>query len=236
MDGRIPMITGRLPILFILLCAGVARVSAQPYTNSSWVLDTSGIQSSAAPYSQTGACGQPGGIGMSTGGPFVNVSGFLNTSVFRPGSDTDGDGLPDEVDPDNDNDGLADDDELAGRAFQPPTATDVNNPDSDGDGFRDGAEAAAGTDPSSSASLLTITSIRKTTGGVVVGWLARDSRSYQVERAGALAGIGFLTGSVATVTAQGPGVPPWYAITNYFTDTNVTAARAAFYRIGAVAP
>ena len=54
--------------------------------------------------------------------------------------DTDGDGQPDVTDPDDDNDGVSDEDEAK-------NGTDPKNPDTDGDGLNDGDEKTHGTDP-----------------------------------------------------------------------------------------
>ena len=223
-------------VLASLLCAGGSRVLAQTFTRTRSVLDSSGRWANSMAYSQFGGGGQPGGIAISAGGPFVNFAGFFNTFALRPALDTDRDGLANEFDLDNDNDRLTDVAELTGSAFQPVTPTDVNNADSDGDDYSDGEEAAAGTDPTSPASLLKITSIRTSTNGVVLGWLARNNSTYQVKRGSALSGGGAFTGTVATVTAQGAASPPWYGVTNYFTDTNTPAGKAAFYRIDIAMP
>jgi len=72
--------------------------------------------------------------------------------------DTDGDGIPDQTDPDDDNDGLSDyeevywDGEPGLNAYDPignPTGTDTDplNPDTDGDGVSDGVEAEWGYNP-----------------------------------------------------------------------------------------
>ena len=53
-------------------------------------------------------------------------------------ADTDGDGIPDHKDPDDDNDGLTDDDEL-------PGGTNTKNPDTDGDDQSDFDEVVTGT-------------------------------------------------------------------------------------------
>lgn len=55
--------------------------------------------------------------------------------------DTDGDTIPDHLDPDDDNDGLDDTVETG------TTGTDPLDSDSDGDGFDDGTEVEAGSDP-----------------------------------------------------------------------------------------
>jgi len=60
--------------------------------------------------------------------------------------DLDGDGIPDDEDPDIDGDGLANTDEAV-------RGTDSRNPDTDGDGWRDGAEVEAGSNPLLAASV-----------------------------------------------------------------------------------
>lgn len=59
---------------------------------------------------------------------------------IAPSIDTDGDGVPDDVDADLDNDTLANDDEAT-------IGTDPTNPDTDGDTISDGKEVLNGTDP-----------------------------------------------------------------------------------------
>ena len=57
----------------------------------------------------------------------------LNYNFIILGDDSDGDGIPDFIDPDDDNDGLTDEDEIIHN-------TNPTNPDSDGDGMPDGWE------------------------------------------------------------------------------------------------
>lgn len=65
----------------------------------------------------------------------------LDEEVDEGFADTDGDGIADCVNPDDDNDGLSDTDEAT-------AGTDPANPDSDGDGLSDGEEVNThGTDP-----------------------------------------------------------------------------------------
>jgi hypothetical protein len=67
----------------------------------------------------------------------------INSSDPLIGADTDGDGVPNATDLDDDNDGLSDIDELT-------AGTDTLNPDSDGDGLNDGDEVHTHlTDPNS---------------------------------------------------------------------------------------
>ncbi len=72
----------------------------------------------------------------------IEAPGYrLVTAAASPSADTDGDGLLDGADPDDDNDGLTDaqEDNLYN--------TDPLLADTDGDGFPDGAEVAQGSDP-----------------------------------------------------------------------------------------
>jgi hypothetical protein len=200
---------------------------AQSYTNSSSVLNASGRRSAAGSYVNVSGSGQSGGVAASAGGAIVNVAGFFGAVALRPDLDTDGDGMPNELDLDNDNDGLTDSEETSGIAFEPATPTDMNDADSDGDTFDDGAEALAGTDPTSSASLLKITAVRESGGYVVVEWLARSGNAYHVKRVDTLTGSDAVT--LGTVTAQGPGSPPWYGTTATFYDTGAYTATAFYW-------
>ncbi|MCX6879613.1 MAG: VWA domain-containing protein [Verrucomicrobia bacterium] len=85
-------------------------------------------------------------------GQFRNAAGTISRTVsddlvYTPGADTDGDGIPDATDPDDDNDGLTDVDEIN---F---LHTDSKHQDTDGDGYTDGEEKAAGTDPLNATSV-----------------------------------------------------------------------------------
>jgi hypothetical protein len=219
--------------LSALIVAADAR--GQGYTNASWTPDSAGQGVSGGGYSNVNAVGQAGGVttAMAPGGAIVNYAGFLGTFIRKPGLDTDRDGLPDELDPDNDNDALLDAEEIAGTAFNPATATAVNATDSDGDGFPDGQEAAAGTDPWNPESLLAIVRIANANPGVAVSWLARSNRVYSVKSESNLArpGARFTNTVAGGLVAAGPAGPPWFALTNTYVDTSAVATNSAFYRI-----
>lgn len=74
---------------------------------------------------------------------------------LTPPVDTDGDGVADFVDTDSDGDGAFDKVENLGADGTPETGDESNPlvPDTDGDGYSDGGEIAAGSDPSSAASV-----------------------------------------------------------------------------------
>lgn len=217
-------------------CLGVGAVAlfglrADAVTNSSSVVDGAGAWAAGGSYSNVNAVAQPGGVTVSQGGAFVNYAGFLNTIALRPGLDTDGDGVPDEFDVDNDDDGLADTDELVGSEFDPGTVTDLNDADSDDDGMTDGAEATAGTDPMSGNVLLRITAVDDATNGTMVTWLARSNRTYEVWYAPDIAGAGGFV-PVATVLVSAAAPPPWYVVTNAYLDAGASGTtNCGFYRV-----
>ena len=91
-------------------------------------------------------------------------------------ADTDGDGEPDYLDSDDDNDGLTDADEAA-------IATNSKNPDSDGDGFEDGDEVIAGTHPMESSSVFRFDDITSAGSNLVIGWSSASNRTYSLWRA-----------------------------------------------------
>lgn len=191
------------------------------FTNKSSVLDGSGTTSTGGAFTNISAAGQPGGISSSTAGGMVNQAGFLNTFSLKPGLDTDGDGVADEVDPDNDNDGLADASEVGGSGFNPATVTQVNVADTDGDGVLDGWEATAGTDPTNPNAYLEIVAISNTPSGKGVAWLARgnNEKTYIVHARSTLTGT---TSTVIFSNTVAGGSAPWFAITNSLSDVSIT--------------
>lgn len=208
--------------IFILFSVAGTTAFAQ-YTNTSRVLDGSGTRASGGSYTNLSAAGQPGGISESSGGGYFNQAGFLNTFFLKPNLDTDGDGVPDEADWDNDSDGLADATEIAGSAFSPVTPTGVNAADSDGDGVSDGEESVAGTNPQDADALLKIAAVTNAAGGRSVTWIARSNRTYTVRYA--LSPAQPVTNVLTTVTATGPASAPWYATEQTVADAVSTNTR-----------
>jgi len=148
---------------------------------------------------------------------------------MHPDRDFDGDKIPDEDDPDNDGDGLADVSELNGSAFKPTTPTDPLDPDTDDDGVRDGDEAADGTDPLDLESRLwAITHIIVDSGEVTVTWDGRDGRTYELLCATNAEGLATNGVVVSRVTATG-GTGSWYETES--SDTNTLVSGKAFYRV-----
>ena len=209
------MIARYVLVLFFLV--GSSLWSAATMTNISHVVDGIGSWSSGGSYSNLSAVAQPGGVSVSSAGTMINSAGFLNTFVLNPSLDTDGDGLSNELDSDNDNDGLDDNDELAGSGFNPVTITDVNAVDTDGDGMSDGSEAVAGTDPTDNSASLQIVSIEPSGDDLIIGWQARSGNSYRVGGSfDLIADPDFNNDVVHAVLVTNAAAPPWYVTTNYY--------------------
>lgn len=209
----------------ILGVAWAPRICAQ-YTNRSSVLDSAGARSSQGAVTNLSAAAQPGGITVSTNSSYVHQAGFLHTFLLQGSLDTDHDGLPDELDQDNDADGLSDTAETGGSAFGPATPTLVNVLDTDGDGQADGWEAAAGTDPTDPAARLELVSINNGPAGVA--WRARGNhQKTYVVRAGP--DLRHFSGSVLFSNTVAGGSAPWYAVTSTVAETGATNIR--FYAV-----
>ena len=195
------------------------------------VLDGAGAWASGGPYRQIGALAQPGAVAEARAGSRYSQAGFLSLFALQPARDCDGDGLADEADGDNDGDRLDDWAELSGVRFAPPTPTLVNVADTDRDGVTDGAEAVAGTNPTDAESRFQLVSISRLPGACEVAWRARGNheRLYVVRaRTNLTAGAQHV---VFSNTVAG-GVAPWYAATNFLSDS--TDDRNRFYIVEAL--
>jgi hypothetical protein len=173
------------------------------------------------------AVAQPGAVAVSAGGAYTHYAGFLGCAILLPNLDTDSDGLADELDPDNDNDGLTDLDETGGGAFDPTTMTDLNDADSDDDGAIDSAEAAAGTNPLDDTATLRITDL-SVNGPATVAWAARGGKTYRLFYKDDLVGGPAML--VTNVTATG-GVAPWFETTANADDLNPGVAPNRAYHV-----
>lgn len=220
----------------ILAAALISAGTTLAQSNISSVLDGSGGLASGGGMTNISAAGQPGGISVSSDGALVNYAGFLNTFAMRPTLDTDSDGIIDEYDTDNDNDQLADLDEITGSGFSPGTSTDVNNPDTDADGTTDGGEAIAGTDPTDLNANLRIVDMRSSPGQVEFDYLARGGASqgktyvvYGKDRAGQI-----LTAKIFTNQTPASGSAPWYVVTNTHTEAIAASSTGMFFTVEAI--
>jgi len=196
------------------------------------VLDSSGSRATGGGLISVTAMGQPGSVITSEGGGITHYGGFLGCVTLLPDLDTDGDGLADEIDPDNDDDGLTDLAEVGGGSFMPNTVTDINNADSDGDGASDGDESSTMTNPLDSGAYLAILSV-DAGGGLPssLEWSARGGKSYNVLAVDNLNPPGSAI-VITNVTATG-GISPWFETTATADDDDVAlpANRSYFIQV-----
>jgi hypothetical protein len=218
------------------LLFGLGLVSLLAFTSHAeieqecFVIDSSGTRATLGSLVNVSASGQSGSVNTSQGGLITHYGGFLGCVTLLPNLDTDSDGLADEIDPDNDNDGLTDLTEVGGNAFMPNTVTDINNADSDGDGASDGDEAMAMTmtNPQDVNALLQILDIARA-GSITVEWFARDGKSYNLLAVDDLNAFGSAV-VISNVTAVG-GSAPWFETTATADDTNAPSNRSYFIQL-----
>jgi hypothetical protein len=175
-------------------------------------LSTNAVEIGGTSYRHVTAGAQPGGVARSGSGPLSHAAGFLHAvDIKRPRVDHDGDGAPDELEQDNDADGLTDVHEVEGSSFLPLTPTDLNRADTDGDRVDDYAESVAGTNPTDPLAYLRLTDARRLgPSGLVLEWRARHGKTYEV-LAGDTLHRGAPTNVSAVATVNDPGaVWPWY--------------------------
>ena len=187
---------------------GSAWACGAQTTEVARVVDGTGGWMSNAALRVVSAVAQPGPVGGGTNAFRVNHSGFLNAFILAPEQDTDSDGVADENDPDDDNDGLTDLTELRGDAFAPVTPTDPLVADTDGDGLNDFQEFLAGTNPRDAASCLRILALEPETELLRITWQSRRGHLYALLAAASMAEIGNNAATVMTVTATS-GTGPW---------------------------
>jgi hypothetical protein len=100
------------------------------------------------------SAGQGGPVDMVSSTSYLHTAGFWYDQAISA-TDTDGDGIPDGVDDDDDNDGLLDIHESDTGIYVSATNTGSNPliADTDGDTYGDGVEVALGSDPNLSLSV-----------------------------------------------------------------------------------
>lgn len=239
--SRIPVVRHMMlrpgPLLRILVAMATApavRTPAADYRQQASVADAAGRMATNVLvlasnwWRHVDALAQPGGIRTATNYIWHHYAGFLHAAdVKQAWRDTDRDGAPDELDTDNDNDGLEDAAEVAGTPFDPPTPTLVNCADTDNDGATDLAESLAGTDPTDPDANLRLVVIMRHGDRLRLGWRARGGWTYAVAHATTLGPAADFQ-SVGYTNAQG-GAPPWYSVTTYYEHASATTG--GFYRV-----
>jgi hypothetical protein len=225
------LVTGML-----LAWAAAGAAQAQGYRHLSAVQDGSGLMSTntvsvgGTSFRHVSAAGQPGGIFTNAGAGWANSAGFLQAvDLKRPGLDTDGDGTPDELDPDNDNDALDDGDEIDGSAFGGYAATDPLLPDTDADGMDDGREAAGMYDPLDPNHRLTILVVAADGENRSLTWIGKGGGTVNTILVGDDLDGGPPT-NVLYSAAYAGGSAPWYKATNTLEWAGDTSPRR-FFRV-----
>jgi hypothetical protein len=226
----------RVGVLGVLVGGCTLACRADGFRQGCGVLDGAGGSMSNGAHRMLIAAHQPWPVGPSASSAHLHHSGFLQAFTLRPGLDVDGDGVADEHDPDNDNDGLSDALELSGGAFDPPSASDPQRADSDGDGAPDGGEADAGTDPADAQSTFQIVGIAVNGGQVAVVWTSRAGYRYTLLGAASPGALASAPQELTAVTAAS-GTGDWQ--TGLATGQVGVAVATGFYGVrvdGTAAP
>ncbi len=223
--------------LFLLLAAAVSLPAQAPLFHISTTLDSGGDVSSntvtlgGIPYRHVGARAQPGGVTSGTGGGLSHQAGFLPAAeVKRPDLDHNANGVPDELERDNDGDGLADLAELDASAFQGYAATDHNSADTDGDAMLDGSESTAMFDPLDPEHRLALVSVDTAGDKLTLHWIGRGGGTVNAVVYSDDLVSEPITNIVVSDAFPG-GTAPWYKVTNQYTYSESGPTRFMAVRI-----
>ncbi len=172
-------------ILSLLACSALA------YENMTLNITAAGGRLSGGGYTNTGSIVPVGGQ-TSQAGTLSHQSGFAAGFILQP--ETAFSGLADEWNPDNDQDGLYDSDEIVagsnlwksdtdGDGLSDPDevrihGTDPTLSDTDSDGMDDAHELVAGTSPTNQTSILEVDCALLSDGRRQLSWFGVTGRSY----------------------------------------------------------
>lgn len=195
----------------------------------SQALSASGGNSSNTSWNVTAVVAAGSPPGPSSNASHILHAGFLNTFIQFPNIDTDANGIADENDPDDDQDGLNDLDELAGTRFAPFTFTNPLIADSDGDKILDGNEAIAGTNPLDQNSGLYILPPKRVANQDIVTWQSRQGLTYNILYATSASELINNPQILQTVTVNSGGTGPF--LETMASVTNQHPAARTLYRI-----
>jgi hypothetical protein len=169
----------------------------------------------------------PLGVAPGSGIPDYDQDGVPDAQDAFPGDpkesvDTDGDGIGDNADPDDDNDGMPDVWEIAHGTN--PLVNDAAA-DPDHDGFSNLAEYQAGTDPQDARSFFHITQVTPVLDSVTITFDAVPGRTYTVLHLPTLSGSPkVLQSGITSATAQtiSISVPKTTLMDFYYLQVSVT--------------
>ena len=156
----------RFYIWILLAIAGYVRAN---YTNATLNISACGGTMSGGGYTSIGSFSPLGGQDAKSAS-YYNYSGFAAGFILQPGTACSG--LPDELNPDNDLDGLTDAVEIGIYGTSSVLA------DSDADGMNDSQELVAGTSPTNRTSVLAISCTFLSNGQKRLSWFGVQGRAY----------------------------------------------------------
>ena len=175
-------------ILFLVIFAACAQAA---YHNTALNISAAGSTSSGVRYENTGAIIPIGGQ-VSCAGTLHHTSGAAAGFILQP--HTAFGSLPDELNPDNDQDGLDDSDEVLVGSSLYDSDTDDDGlsdldevrtygtspvlADTDSDGMNDDGELIAGTSPTNRASILEVNCEVLSSGKRELSWFGVIGRAY----------------------------------------------------------
>ncbi len=211
--------------LLLVFSSSLARTAPEQEMS---VVSGCGGWSSNATVRTACVAGQSGTTGVSGNGRYTHYAGFMGGAFIRPGV-TNADGVVLELDPDNDDDGLTDQDEVSGSAFSGHASTDPNKADTDGDGMDDAAEAAGMYDPNDAGHSLAIVVLEKDGASLTLKWVGKGGGTENT----VLWCDDLLVEPTTNVLHSAPyagGVSPWFKSTNEHTWIE-SAAPSRYFRV-----